>query len=77
MLGTVHEGFGPGLILWHDLSNGQVNTGFCWGNPKERDHSEDAGVDGRIILRWIFRMLDVGAWIESLLLRVRIGGRHL
>jgi hypothetical protein len=25
------------------------------GNVRERDHLEDPGVDGRIILRWIFR----------------------
>ena len=30
------------------------------GNLRERDHLEDSGVDGRIILRWIFRMWDVG-----------------
>jgi hypothetical protein len=28
----------------------------------ERDHLEEVGVDGRIILRWIFRNLDVGVW---------------
>jgi len=60
MLGIVHEGRGPGLELWYDLSNGQVNTEFWWGNPKDRDHSEDVGVDGRIILRLIFRKWDVG-----------------
>jgi hypothetical protein len=26
---------------------------------------EDPGVDGKIILRWIFRKWDVGAWIGS------------
>jgi len=34
---------------------GEVHTRFCWGNLRERDHFEDPGIDGRIILRWIFR----------------------
>jgi len=25
------------------------------GKPEGRDHCEDPGLDGRIILRWIFR----------------------
>ena len=43
-------------------------TGFRWGNVRERYHLEDPGVDGRIILRWIFRKWDVGRggmdWID-------------
>jgi hypothetical protein len=33
-------------------------TGFWWGNMRERDHWGDPGVDGRIILRWIFGKWD-------------------
>jgi len=35
-------------------------TGFWSGNQRERDLLGDPGVDGRIILRWIFSEWDVG-----------------
>jgi hypothetical protein len=42
-----------------------------------RDYLEDSGVDGRIILRLIFRKWDVGPWTGSSWLRIRTGGGHL
>jgi len=32
-----------------------IQTGFWWGNLRERDHLGDPDLDGRIILRWILR----------------------
>jgi hypothetical protein len=37
-------------------------VGFWWGNLRERGHWGNPGVDGRIIIRWIFRKWDVGVW---------------
>jgi len=34
---------------------GEACTGFRWGNLRERNYLGDTGIDGRIILRWIFR----------------------
>ena len=37
------------------MGRGEVYTGFWWGNPRGSDHLEGPDIDGRIILRWIFK----------------------
>jgi hypothetical protein len=50
-----------------------VHTGFWKGNLRERDHFEDPGLDGNIILRLIFRS-EMGAWTGLIWLSVGTGG---
>jgi hypothetical protein len=57
-------------------SRGEVYTGFFWGGLRERDHWGDPGLDGRIILRWVFRKCDVGAWNGSIWLMMGTGDGH-
>ena len=52
-------------------------TGFRWENLGERVHWGDSDVDGRVILRWIFRKWDVGVRTGSSWLRIGAGGGHL
>jgi hypothetical protein len=35
------------------------------GNVREGDHLEDPGIDGRIILKWIFERLDGGRGLDQ------------
>jgi len=41
-----------------------MHVGFWLGNLRERDHLEDEGVDGRIILKRIFKMWDGGHGLD-------------
>jgi hypothetical protein len=50
-----------------------VHTGFWWGDLTEGDHLRDPDVDGRIILKWIFKNLD-GVWTGLSWLRIGTGG---
>jgi hypothetical protein len=47
------------------------------GKPGKRDHCGDPGLDGRILLRWIFKEWDVGLWTELNWLRIDTVGGHL
>jgi hypothetical protein len=37
------------------MGRGETYIGFWWGNLRESDNLGDPSVDGRIMLRWIFR----------------------
>jgi hypothetical protein len=50
--------------------------GFWWANLRERGHWGDPDVDGRIILRWIFRKLEGVVGIGWSWLRIGTGGGH-
>ena len=56
---------------------GAVRTGFQWGDLMERNHFEDLGLDGRIILKWIFEKWDGEAWSRFLWIRTGKGGGRL
>jgi hypothetical protein len=47
------------------------------GNMRETDYWGDPGVDGRRMLRWIFRKWDVGVWTGLSWLKIETGGEHL
>jgi hypothetical protein len=54
-----------------------VYTGIWWGNLTEIGHFGDPGIDGRKILRCIFRKWDVVVWTGSCWLRIGAGVGHL
>jgi hypothetical protein len=59
------------------MARTEVFTRFWLGNLSERDHWGDPGIDGRILLGWIFRKRDVGVWTGFSWLRTETGGGYL
>jgi hypothetical protein len=59
------------------MGEGRGVTGFWWGNLRERDCWGNTDVDGKIILRWIFRKWEGVVGTGWSWLRIGTGGGHL
>jgi hypothetical protein len=59
------------------MGRGEVCTEFWWGNLEKRGHWGDPGVDGRIILKWIFKKWDGMGMTGSSWIRIGRSGGHL
>jgi hypothetical protein len=47
---------------------------FSLENMKGRDHSEDLGIDGKIILEWVLGIWGGKVWIGFICLRIGASG---
>jgi len=53
LYGSTNRG-GKGVQdVWRVSSRREIHTMYWWRNLRCRDHLEDVGIDGKIILKWI------------------------
>jgi len=57
----------------HILTGG-VQSELWWGDLMERDHLEDLGTDGRVLLKWIVQKWNEEAWTGLIWRKTRTGG---
>jgi hypothetical protein len=60
--------------MWHVRGTGEVHTGFWWGDLMEGEHLKDLGLDGRIILKVLFKKWYGGPWTGFVWFRINTGG---
>jgi hypothetical protein len=63
--------------MWNIWETGEVHRECWWGDMRKKNHFEVLGVDGRIILKCIFKTWDGEAQIGLIWLRIGTGGGGL
>jgi hypothetical protein len=65
--------------MWHVWGRIEVCTGCWWGSLRKRGHWVDQDIDGKILIRGIYRKLGRGGVVGTgwSWLRIGTGGRHL
>jgi hypothetical protein len=51
--------------MWHAWERREKCTRFWWESPRESDHLEDQGVDGKMGSEWILGRLASGCGLDS------------
>jgi hypothetical protein len=60
--------------MWHSWERVETCTGFWWESLRERNLSEDRGVDGRMGIKMDLRKIGWGMWSGFTWLRIGITG---
>jgi hypothetical protein len=63
--------------MWPTWERREECTRFWWESLKEREHSEDQGIDGRMESEWIVHRLARGVWFGFDWLTIGTGGELL
>jgi hypothetical protein len=54
-----------------------LHNWLWWGDLREKVHLEDLGVNGRMMVKWIFKKRDGKAWNGLIWPKIGAGGRRL
>jgi hypothetical protein len=60
--------------MWQVWGRGEVRKGIWWVNLGEKDHLEDLGVDGRVMLECILKKSGRNVWTGLIFVRKGTSG---